>query len=134
MREVKCEFVSVWEDGEVREPAHLDLDTGDVWKDRAGDSGEGLGRLLREYVSFGDSDTYTVEVCGVCHDHVVGPLSEEGSLEGTWDFSGDPEENGDFPEESWEYGERYGCPLCDGGELARGWLDGLLGGVTPESR
>ena len=122
MRAVKCDFVSEWENGTVVEPARLDLDTGDVWKDvvpgkSAGVSGEGLGNLLREYVSFGESGVYTVEVCGVCHDHVVGPLSSYGE---------------DTMEDTWEdCGERYGCPVCDGGELARGWLDQLLGYVMP---
>jgi hypothetical protein len=120
MREVKCDFVSVWENGEYSEPARLDLDTGDVWKegvpgDSAGVPGEDLGRLLREYVSFGESGNYTVEVCGLCHDHVVGPLSSCG------------EDSVD--EDAGDYGERFGCPVCDGGELVPGWLDSLLYGV-----
>jgi len=103
MATAKCTIVSIWENGEVRVPGEIDLETGEVWEDEKVSS-EGMGSLDRKYVSFDEDDIDTIEVCTLCGTHVIG-------FQGMWD-----------DEVSGDYAEHYGCPECDGSPIMADWL------------
>lgn len=103
MATAKCTIVSLWENGEVRTPGEIDLETGEIWEDEKVSS-EGMGSLDRKYVSFDEDDIYTVEACILCGTHVIG-------FQGMWD-----------DDVTGDYAEHYGCPECDGSDIDADWL------------
>jgi hypothetical protein len=70
---IKGTFVSIWDNGSVRTPAILDLETGEITTDAV--ETEDLGTLMEEW--FEESETGEEhEICPECHEYILHNLDE----------------------------------------------------------
>jgi len=73
--EIKGTFVSIWDNGSVRTPATLDLETGEVSTDSV-EADDNLGTLMEEW--FEDSEGDEHEICPECHEYILHTCMEPG--------------------------------------------------------